>query len=342
MQILADSLMHRHMKIPIAYVYRYRPLLTSDGWSDGPLRLHLEVWYHHVAVESGQVDYRSQISCLLGYQKQPTVESQDFTLVTHSMAPCISKASTACWRFCRLFLVQKLMLWWVSWGRCWNAIPTPSSTMPVARQLPSRLRQGRAKPARRAPTWDPSTLSGWGRRRSLARLLASLEGSWTSPSGASSKGRLLCHSPLRRGGRGPQAVKNWRSRSHLLGWRHFRAGLGFSLLLGESHRWASHPVGLPDGTDTILKDLWFGTHHMVSFKRCRPPEERTWGWKLKFFRRASRRSNCRFDPAAKPAETAETCASWIMASFSRRSFVRSSLGESSSITDATIESAREA
>ena len=68
--------MHPYMKIGIAYVYRYRPLLTSDGWSDGPLRLHLEVWYYHVAVESGQVDYRSQISCLLGYQKQPTVESQ--------------------------------------------------------------------------------------------------------------------------------------------------------------------------------------------------------------------------------------------------------------------------
>ena len=29
-----------------------------------------------MAVESGQVDHRLQISCLLGYQKQPTVESQ--------------------------------------------------------------------------------------------------------------------------------------------------------------------------------------------------------------------------------------------------------------------------
>ena len=41
-------------------------------------------------------------------------------------------------------------------------------------------------------------------------------------------------------------------------------------------------------------------------------EERTWGWKLKFFRRASQRSNCRFDAAAKPAATVETCASWIV------------------------------
>ena len=33
-------------------------------------------WNHHVTVESGQVYHRSQISCLLGYQKQPTVETQ--------------------------------------------------------------------------------------------------------------------------------------------------------------------------------------------------------------------------------------------------------------------------
>ena len=190
--------MHRHMKIGIAYVYRHRPLLTSDGWSDGPLRLHLEVWNHHVTVESGQVYHRSQISCLLGYQKQPTVETQG-PHVGDTMAPFINKASTACWRSCRLFLVRKLMLWWVSWGRCWNAMPTPSSTMPVARQLPSRLRQCGAKSARRAPTWNPSTFLGCGSIRRLARLLASLEGSWTGPSGASWKGRLLCDRPLRWG-----------------------------------------------------------------------------------------------------------------------------------------------
>ena len=52
--------------------------------------------------------------------------------------------------------------------------------------------------------------------------------------------------------------------------------------------------------------------------------------------------NCRFDVAAKPADTVETCASWIMANFSWRSLERSSLDESSSINDATIESAKEA
>ena len=181
------------------------------------------------------------------------------------MAPFISKASMACWRSCQLFLVRKLMLWRVSWGRCWNAMPTSSPTMPVARQLPSRLRQCGAKSARRAPTWDPSTLSGCGRWRNLDRLLASLEGSWMGPSGASSKGRLLCDSPLRCGWRGAQPVKHWRSRSRLLGWC-LRAGLDF-FLLGESHWWACHPISLSDGLDTRLKDLWFRTHHMVTFKR---------------------------------------------------------------------------
>ena len=83
----------------------------------------------------------------------------------------------------------------------------------------------------------------------------------------------------RRGGRGPQAIKDWRSRSRLLGWRHFRAG-GFSILLVESHRQASHPVSLPDGTDTILKGLWIGTDHMAAFKRCRPHGRKNLGLEL--------------------------------------------------------------
>ena len=156
------------------------------------------------------------------------------------------------------------------------------------------------------------------------------------------KGGSWVLSALSRGGRGPQAVKDWSSRSRLLGWRHFRAGLGLSMLLGESHRRASHQVSLPDGTYTVWRTFgsgpttWFPSNDAVRTK------ERTWGWKPKFFRRASRRSNCKFDAAAKSADTAETCASWIMASFSRRSLERSSLGESSSITEATIESAKEA
>ena len=79
------------------------------------------------------------------------------------------------------------------------------------------------------------------------------------------------------GGRGPQAVKDWSSRSRLLGWRHFRAGLGLSMLLGESHRRAIHPVSLPDGTYTVLKDLGSGPTTLFSFKRCRPHRRKDLG-----------------------------------------------------------------
>ena len=177
------------------------------------------------------------------------------------MAPLSSKASTACWRSCRLFLVQNLMHWWVSWGRCWNAMPTPSSTMLVAWQLPSRLRQCGAKSARQAPTWDPSTLSGWGSRKRPARLLAAVGiGSVAgSPACASAKGRLLCHCSLGRGGsRRSQMVEDWSPRSSLP-WRRFRAGLGLVMLLGEWDWQPSHPVGLSDGSHSVLKDLGLWT-----------------------------------------------------------------------------------
>ena len=74
-------------------------------------------------------------------------------------------------------------------------MPTPSSTMPVARQLPSRLRQCGAKSARRAPTRGPSTLSGCGRCRSLARaeVLPDFLLPWKGP------GRAL-PAPARKGG----------------------------------------------------------------------------------------------------------------------------------------------
>ena len=178
------------------------------------------------------------------------------------MAPFISKASTACWRSCWLFLVRKLMHWWVSWGHCWNAMPTPASTMPKARQLPSRLCQCGAKSTRQAPTWNPSTLSGCGRSRSLARLLAAVgvESVAGSPAGASSKGRLLCHCSLSRGGsRRLQTVEDWSPRSSLPWWRHFRAGLGLTVLLGERDWRPSHLVGLPDGSHSVLKDLGLWT-----------------------------------------------------------------------------------
>ena len=64
--------------------------------------------------------------------------------------PFNSKASTACWRFWRLILVRNLMHWRVSWGLRRKMMPTPSSTVLVARQVRSRLLHCGAKSARRA------------------------------------------------------------------------------------------------------------------------------------------------------------------------------------------------
>ena len=93
-------------------------------------------------------------------------------LLTLSMAPFDSKASTACWRSRRLFLAWKLMHWWVRWGLWRKVMPIPSSTVLVARRVPSRLLHCGAKSARRAPIWTLSTLSGWGSWRSCPSLLA--------------------------------------------------------------------------------------------------------------------------------------------------------------------------
>ena len=157
-------------------------------------------------------------------------------------------------------------------------MPTPSSTMPVARQSPSRLRQCGAKSARRAPTWNPSTFLGCGSIRRLARLLASLEGSWTGPSGASWKGRLLCDRPLCWGCRRAQPVKHRRPRSCLLGWL-LRAGLDF-FLSGESHWWACHTISLSDGSDLRLKYLSFRTNPMMTFKRRCTHCTENWGLEI--------------------------------------------------------------
>ena len=257
--------MHRHMKIGIAYVYRHCPLLTSEGWSDGPLRLHLEVWNHHVAVESGQIDHRSQISCLHRHQKQPTVETQGLhvgdtlygSLHQQGINGLLKVLSAVPGPETDALMGELRSL------LEYNAHPVldDAGGPAVAQQTPPV----RGKVCQASPTWDPSTFLGCGRRRRLARLLASLEGSWTGPSGASSKGRLLFDRPLRCGWRGAQPVKHGRPRSRLLG-RHLRAGLDF-FLLGESHWWACHMISLSDGPDPRLKYLWFRTNHMVTFKR---------------------------------------------------------------------------
>ena len=172
------------------------------------------------------------------------------------MAPFNSKASTSCWRSCRLFLVRKLMHWWVSWGLWWKVMPTPSSTMPVARMVPSRLLHCRAKSARWAPTWTPSTPTSWGSWRSLLSLAALIwVGSMAgSPVGTSMKGLLLCHSSLYSSGcRWNKTVKDGGPGLFLPGgWCHFCACLGLFGLLGKCHGWACHSVSLQDGPNPVL------------------------------------------------------------------------------------------
>ena len=221
-------------------------------------------------------------------------------------------------------------------------MPTPSSTMPVARQLPSRLRQCGAKSARRTPTWDPSTLSGWGSRR-LARLLAAVGiGSVAgSPAGSSSKGRLLCHCSLGGGG-----SRRW-SKTEVLE-AVFLDDVAFVLDLDSRCFWANmtDDRAILSACLIVLTRFWrtlgSGSSTWEPLNGAVLTVDRTLGWNPKFFNKASRRNSWRLEAAAKPADTAETWASWIMANISLRSFVLSSLGDSSSMTDATMESARDA
>ena len=114
--------------------------------------------------------------------------------------------------------------------RCWLPGSCPADSASAGQSLPGKPPPGTRQ--RCLVVVDEEALPGF-LRTSRCRTLP-----------APAQGRLLRHSPLSRGGRGPQAVKDWRSRSHLLGWRHFRAGLGLLMLLG-----------LPDGTYTVLKDV---------------------------------------------------------------------------------------
>ena len=71
-------------------------------------------------------------------------------------------------------------------------------------------------------------------------------------------------------------------------------------------------------------------------------ELKTWGRKPKFLSKASLPRSCKLEAAANPVETADTWASWMMVSFSSDNFDLWSFGDSSSLTDATMESASEA
>ena len=185
---------------------------------------------------------------------------------TLSMAPLDSRALTACWRSWQLFLVRNVMLWWVSWGRWTKVRPTPSWTVLVARQVLSKLCHWWAKPARRAPTCNPSMLAcHWSSGRSFGlpslRLGRTAPG---SPAGACTKGlSVLGDSLLDRCwfGRRPQAVEDWGpGLLALLACGCLLAGLGWNWVLSclmECHRGTSHPVCLPDAYDMLLQHFRF-------------------------------------------------------------------------------------
>ena len=208
------------------------------------------------AMHGLKVDHRTKISRLLGDEKQSAVVPKGCHVGDPLYGLFNSKASTACWRFCRLFLVRKLMHWWVSWGLWRKMMPTPSSTMPVARQVSSRLLRCGAKSARRAPTRTSSTPPGWGSGRSLPSLAALIwVGSMAgSPAGASMKGLFLCHVSLYSSGcRRTKTIKDGCPGLVLPGrWWHFHACLGFFGFLNKCHGWACHSVSLSDGPDPVL------------------------------------------------------------------------------------------
>ena len=196
--------------------------------------------------------------------------------MTLSMAPLASRASTACWRSWRLFLAQKLMHWWVSRGQCRKDMHTPSSTVLVARKVPSKLRHCGAKSARRAPTWTPSMLAGWG---SCSSCLGLPTLSWggsvsSSPAGTCTKGLILGNHPLNGSSNmRTQVLEHWSSRMlFLLGWGSLlRAGLGgFLGFLDECHQRSRHTVSLPDGPDPLLQNLGLRTQDMGPLKGSSP------------------------------------------------------------------------
>ena len=291
------------MEIGVSYVYGYGPFLAPDGCSNGCLGFHFEVRHHQMMIQCRQIDDGMQIPCLFRHQKQPAVEPERPSL-------WLPWASTACWRSWRLFLVWKVMLWRVSWGRCWKLRPTPSSIVLVARQVPSRLRHWWAKPARRAPTCilsTPACCWSLGCSRGLA-MVGHIGTAPASPAGIGMKGLcVLSDSPLY--GRWltsrPQTIKHWRSGLLCLDRRRFLSDLGWGCFF--ACRMLRTRCCSTFGSEPRTCDPSNRAVHTLL---------RTCGWNTKFCSKASLHSNCRLDAAANSEDMAATCASWITANFS--------------------------
>ena len=190
--------------------------------------------------------------------------------------------------------------------------------MPVAWQVPSRLLHCGAKSARRAPTWIPSMLCGWGSWRSPVSLLALL---WVG----SMVGYLPA--PARKGWSCvpvPCAVlavgEPRRSMTEVLDWIFLEDDVPFVLVsLGFWINVTDEPAILSAcrmALTLFWSSLGSGPRTWEPWNGAVLTVLKTWGWKTKFLSNASLRRSWRLDAAANPAETAETWSSCIMVNFS--------------------------
>ena len=330
------------MEISVSYVDGDCQRLASDGGFDESLSFHLEVRHHHVPFQCGQVDY--------------------WTKVLSSSAPgtagCRTREMSCCW----------LSLWppWTAGhprpagdpGNCsrrgnwytggWAEVIVERNAHPFLDSVGGLTGAQQISPlwgkvCQASPHLHPINA---GRLRKLQQLpwpsYVVLEGSVPGcPAGTCTKGLILGNGPLNsRSRRRTQTLKHWSpGLLVLLGWGSLLcAGLGCLLgFLDATMRSACRMV-----RTLCCRTLGSGPRMWDPSKGAVLTALWTCGWKLKFLSKVSCHNSWRLEAAAKPAETAATWASWMMASFSSSSLGRWSLGDSSSITDATMEFAKEA
>ena len=235
------------------------------------------------------------------------------------------------WRSWRLFLVQKLMHWWVSWGRWRKTMPPPPprpwqcwwlyrSTADFSTGGQSLPGEPPPAPSQRCPAEE-----------AVAAVLAFLR--------CPERGRLRAPLPT-------PAWKDW-SRDMVL-WTVVVKGKAkcsntevldcWFFLVEEVFFVLVWLVSLGFWTNVTEEPAILSACRMVRTHCCRTlgSGPRTWdpskgavltvlrtcGWKPKFLSRESRRNSCRLKTAAKPADTAATWASVMIANFSHSNLDR--------------------
>ena len=226
--------------------------LGSPSWSEAPLGAD--------STKTNRLQDADPV--FFGARNSRLKNLRDDSFRTLSMAPLDNRASTACWRSWGLFLERNAMLWRVSWSQRTKVRPTPSLTVLVARQVPSKFRYWWAMPARQTP--PPETRQHQPAAGAVTSL-AFFRWNWGgtilgSPADACTKGlSVLGDCPLDRcwlDGR-PQAIKDWGpGLLALLAWGCLLAGLDWNWNLSrfvECHIRTSHPVSPPAASDMLLQ-----------------------------------------------------------------------------------------